>query len=70
MNAHLKIEDMRFVHTKADNDASLVLIRARKNSKTMCKVHPSLTVMEGSLYSLDVQAIFDKSQTKSYPWQN
>ena len=70
MNAHLKIEDMRFVHTKADNDASLVLIRARKNSKTMCKVHPSLTVMEASLYSLDVQAIFEKSQTRSYPWQN
>ncbi len=70
MNAHLKIEDMRFVHTKANNEASLVLIRARKNSKTVCKVHPPLIVMQENTFTPWVQAIFDKSQTKSDVWQN
>lgn len=66
----LKIEDICFVHTKVDKEASLVLVRARKNSKTSCRIHPPLLVYQGDGFSPKVQAIFDKSQTKSLTWNN
>lgn len=69
-NEGLKSEDMRFVHTKLENEASLVLIRARKNSKTLCKIHPPLVVMENDTFTPTVQAIFAKSQTQSVSWQS
>ncbi len=65
----LKVEDIRFVHTKEGNEASLVMIRARKNSKTLTKVHPPLFVIEGQSFTPYVQAIFENSKTQSYPWQ-
>lgn len=65
----LKVEDIRFVHTKENNEASLVMIRARKNSKTLTKVHPPLYVMDENGFTPFVQAIFDHANTQSYPWQ-
>lgn len=65
----LKIEDVRFVHVKEDKEASLVLVRSRKSSKTLCKIHPPLFVYQDNEFSPKVQAIFDKSQTKSVAWK-
>lgn len=65
----LKIEDMCFVHVSADKEASLLLIRARKSSKSLCKIHPPLFVYENNELSPRVQAIFNKSQTKSLSWK-
>lgn len=65
----LKVETIRFVHTKASNDASLVLVRARKNSKTLSSILPPHIVMNEDGFTPSMQAIFDKSQTKSFPWK-
>ena len=66
----LNVEDICFVYPKEDKEASLVLIRARKNSKTLCKVHPPLFIYTGESFSLRVQSIFDRSQTQSVTWKN
>ena len=62
----LNIEDVCFVHPKANKEASLVLIRARKNSKSLCKVHPPIIIYEDEIFTQRVQTIFDRSQTKSH----
>ncbi|MDD3323917.1 MAG: methyltransferase [Sulfurospirillaceae bacterium] len=61
----LKIQEVRFVHARAGKEASLVLIHARKNSKTLCKVLPPICVYEGEIFSQYVQDIYKKSATKS-----
>jgi tRNA1(Val) A37 N6-methylase TrmN6 len=70
LHAKLNVEDICFVHSRKDNEASLVLIKARKNSKTLCKVHPPIFIYENEHFSARVQGIFEKSQTKSLEWQN
>ena len=65
----LKIEDILCVHVKEDKEASLVLIRARKSSKSLCKIHPPLFMYQNDMISPKVQAIYDKSQTKSLAWK-
>jgi tRNA1(Val) A37 N6-methylase TrmN6 len=65
----LNVEDLCFVHPKEEKEASLVLIRARKNSKTLCKIHPPLFIYAGEIFSPRVQAIFERSQTKSVTWK-
>ena len=64
----LKMEDILLVHTKEEKEASLVLIRARKSSKSLCKIHPPLFMYQNDIISPKVQAIYDKSKTKSLSW--
>lgn len=66
----LNVEDICFVYPKEEKEASLVLIRARKNSKSLCKVHPPLFIYAGEVFSERVQAIFKQSQTKSLTWKH
>lgn len=69
MQNGLKIEDIVFVHVKENKEASLVLIRARKGSKSLCKIHPPLFMYQNDIISRKVQAIYDKSKTKSLSWK-
>jgi len=66
----LNVEDLCFVYPKEDKEASLVLIRARKNSKTLCKIHPPLFIYLGASFSPRVKAIFERSQTESLTWNS
>lgn len=66
----LNVEDLCFVYPKEDKEASLVLIRARKNSKALCKIHPPLFIYSGESFCPRVQAIFEQSQTQSVTWTN
>jgi len=61
----LKVNRMRFVYTKEDNDASLVLIYAKKSSKSLCRILPSLY-----MHSKEVEDIYENSKTKSLLWEN
>jgi len=70
LKVKLNVEDICFVYPKADKEASLVMIRARKNSKTLCKIHPPLFIYEDDTFSPRVQSIFDQSATKSLEWQH
>ncbi len=62
----LNVEDVCFVHPKSDKEASLVLIRARKNSKSLCKVHPPIFIYKDETFTTKVQSIFERSQTMSH----
>lgn len=60
-----KVNSMRFVYTKEDKDASLVLIYAKKSSKSLCKILPPLY-----MNSDEMEEIYKKSKTKSILWKN
>ncbi|NCD11935.1 MAG: methyltransferase domain-containing protein [Epsilonproteobacteria bacterium] len=66
----LNVENLCFAHPKIDKEASLVLVCARKNSKSLCKIHAPLFMYEGEHFSKRVKAIFEKSQTKSLEWMD
>jgi len=65
----MRICDVRFVHSKAEKNASLVLVHARNSSKAMMKVLAPLIVMEGDDYSAQAKEIFLKSNTQSIKCQ-
>ncbi|MRI83118.1 MAG: methyltransferase [Nitratiruptor sp.] len=54
------IEQLRFVHPKEERPASLVLIYARRNSKSLCRILPPLVVFAGSEYAPWTQEIFEE----------
>lgn len=63
--AKLNIEALQFVHPKKDKDASLVLVYARKNSKSLLKVLSPLIVFENDNFTQEVEFIYKKSSTHS-----
>ncbi|WP_072681845.1 tRNA1(Val) (adenine(37)-N6)-methyltransferase [Arcobacter sp. LA11] len=61
----LNIESLQFVHPKKGKDATLVLVYARKNSKSLLKVLQPLIVFEDEEFTSNVQDIYKKSSTHS-----
>jgi len=59
------IEAMQFVYPSINKDATLILIYARKNSKSMTKVLPPLIVFENENFTKKVDAIYKKTSTHS-----
>jgi len=62
-NAKLRVVDVQFVHSKRDRKASVVLVHARKNSKSLMKVWPPFFAFDGSEYSKEAAAIYSKART-------
>ena len=61
----LNIESLQFVHPKKEKEASLILVYARKNSKSLTKVIPPLFVFEKGEFTQDVLDIYEKCSTHS-----
>lgn len=61
----LNIESLQFVHPKKSKDATLVLVYARKNSKSLLRVLDPLIVFDDADFTSEVQAIYEKSSTHS-----
>lgn len=61
----LNIEALQFVHPKQSKDATLVLIYARKNSKSLLRVLEPLVVFENDDFSKKVKKIYEMSSTHS-----
>jgi tRNA1(Val) A37 N6-methylase TrmN6 len=61
----LNIESLQFVHPKQGKDATLVLVYARKNSKSLLKVLSPLIVFENDDFTDEVKEIYKKSSTHS-----
>ncbi|WP_419765141.1 MAG: tRNA1(Val) (adenine(37)-N6)-methyltransferase [Arcobacter sp.] len=59
------IESIQFVHPKLGKDATLVLIYARKNSKSLMKVLSPLIVFDGEDFTNEVEDIYKISSTHS-----
>jgi len=69
-DAKLSVEALRCVHTKEGNEASLILVSARKNSKTLCTIHPPLIVADAKGYLAHISAIFEHANTRSLAWKD
>jgi len=61
----LNIESLQFVHPKKGKNATLVLVYARKNSKSLLDVLPPLVVFEDEDFTNEVKEIYKKSSTHS-----
>ncbi len=61
----LNIESLQFVHPKKEKDATLVLVYARKNSKSLLKVMSPLSVFDKEDFTSEVQEIYKNSSTHS-----
>lgn len=67
---NLKPNTIKFVHTKKGKDASIVLIHAKKGSKSLCNVLAPLTMYdENESLVEEVVHIYEKSKTESLIWQ-
>lgn len=61
----LNAEKIQFVHPKNNKKASLVMIFARKNTKSLATILSPLVAFDGLDYSKEVQNIYKKSATHS-----
>ena len=61
----LRVVDVQFVHPKVDRPASLVMVHARKNSKSLSKVWPPFVTFEGDTFSDQARAVYAKARTHS-----
>lgn len=59
------IEALQFIHPKTDKEATLVMVYARKNSKSLMVINPPLIVFENENFTQEVQAIYLKTKTHS-----
>ncbi|BDY12015.1 tRNA1(Val) (adenine(37)-N6)-methyltransferase [Hydrogenimonas cancrithermarum] len=65
----LRAEDIRFVHPKADRPAKLVMIHARRGSRSKSRVLPPFIVFEGDRYMPEAQEIFKRAGTHTIKCQ-
>jgi tRNA1(Val) A37 N6-methylase TrmN6 len=63
--AKLQVEDIRFVHGTKAKPSSLVLIHARKGSRSKTKIHPPLINMNNGEPTEEVKSIYQKTRTYS-----
>lgn len=63
--SNFAIEKMQFVHPKIDKKSTLVMVFARKNTKSLMNLLPPLIAFEGEEYSQDAKNIYKKSATHS-----
>lgn len=61
----LNVESIQFVHPKASKDATLILVYARKNSKSLTKIMKPLFVFDNLEFTNEVKEIYKKSSTHS-----
>ena len=61
----LRVVDVQFIHPKVDRSASLVMIHARKNSKSLLKVWPPFVTFEKDEFSRKAKAVYAKARTHS-----
>ncbi|MCJ7766113.1 MAG: methyltransferase, partial [Thiovulaceae bacterium] len=54
---------VQFVHSKRDRKASIVMVHARKNSKSLMKVWPPFFAFDGDEYSSEAKRIYSKART-------
>jgi len=64
-SAKLTIEQIRFVYPKKGKRASLVMIKARKNSKSLIEVLEPLYAFEENEFSKEAKDIYKKTGTHS-----
>jgi tRNA1(Val) A37 N6-methylase TrmN6 len=65
MSVKIKICNICFVHPKEGKEALLVLVHAKKDSKSHTKIHPPIFVFDGGNYTKKVKDIFKRADSRS-----
>jgi len=63
--AKLTIETVQFVHPKVDRKASLVMVQARKGSRSLMKTREPFIAFDEDEFSPQAQEIYKKARTHS-----
>lgn len=65
LGVRFKISEIQFVHVDKDKEANLVMIQARRDSKSLCKVLPPIVLYENKELTKNAQNFFLKADTNS-----
>ncbi len=65
----LRVVTVQFVHSKRDRNASLVMVHARKNSKSLMKTLPPFIAFEGNEFSDEARHVYQRARTHSIKCQ-
>jgi tRNA1(Val) A37 N6-methylase TrmN6 len=65
----MRVIDVKFIHSKEDKPASLVLVHARNSSKSMMRVLAPIFNFIGNKYSKEAEIIFKNANTESIKCQ-
>jgi tRNA1Val (adenine37-N6)-methyltransferase len=65
LGAKFKINELQFVHVDKDKEANLVMIHAKRDSKSLCRVLPPIILYENKELRQEVQNFFIKADTNS-----
>ncbi len=63
--AKLTIETVQFIHPKVDRKASLVMVQARKGSRSLMKIREPFITFDGDEFASYTQEIYKKARTHS-----
>lgn len=66
----LTLEFIQFVHTKITKEASIVLISAKKGSKSLAKILPPFVLHENSSYTLEARRAYEIANVASKELEN
>ena len=65
LEAKFNVNEVQFVHVNREKDASLVIICARRESKSLCRFLPPLILYEDNNYTKEIEDIYKKADTNS-----
>jgi tRNA1(Val) A37 N6-methylase TrmN6 len=63
--ARFKVNEIQFIHVNLEKPATLVMIYAKRESKSLCKILPPLVLYDKGEYTQFVKNIFKKADTNS-----
>ncbi len=63
--AKFNVNEVQFVYVNREKDASLVMICAKRESKSLCRFLPPLILYEGNHYTKETEDIYKKADTNS-----
>jgi len=63
--AALRVVDVQFVHSKPDRNATLLLLHARRDSRSLTRVHPPIFSFEGDEFSTKSLQVYRNARTHS-----
>ena len=63
--AKFNINEVQFVHVNKEKDASLVMVYAKRESKSLCRFLPPLILYEDNNYTKEIENIYKKADTNS-----
>ena len=61
----LNLTKMKFIYPKINQNAKIVLIEAKKSSKSMCEILPPLVVFNKDEFGIETKEIFKRANTLS-----